>query len=611
MALGEAENTASRVKLENVALKEANVGLRKKVERLQTELEGNGNEAVMAQMEVTLNELREETDELKREKLCTQGYLEESNREVLTLKKENMFLKGKAEGNTAEVIKARAELQLAQDEVGRAMKCTEDLRAEVVKERERSRKVHNEAREMIKRAESCVKERVAAAVAEAVNQVNIKNEAERAKDRAALELKREEIEKAKAESRLMVSETKKLQVSNNLVMELKTKLIKAESERDLEKLRAEKAMKAEGQALESQKKLEKILEAAQVEREEKDTRIKNLENRNCSLVRKLPCGKEDCLRDCGREHHCGVGNTGRSRHRNRRRVSEGEIPTVQNLADMAGAPLEEMQQVVDSVNLQGRRPPHPRDRSNSKSRDQKPWKVIPCPDYHYRKLCPRGNQCKNAHILYGAKQVSKGHGNGGMNYDNLRPANYNAPKLKFPQPDYHPEHPHYEWAMRLRAQSERNRAIRDANIEASRQQASGNGNGQLMGPPSVQDLPQARSSTQHQAMNSPSLTQDQASGSDPTVTQDQRFQSELYRPRSFSEVASGSVAARATIQSTMRQMSSSREQLDAMDEEWKREMDQAFNRLRFPGSAPSSSETPMTQSLESLNTPLNPRGSGM
>ena len=38
------------------------------------------------------------------------------------------------------------------------------------------------------------------------------------------------------------------------------------------------------------------------------------------------------------------------------------------------------------------------------------------------------------------------------------------------------------------------------------------------------------------------------------------------------------------IQNTMRQSSSSREQLDAMDKEWKRAFDQAFNKLRFPGA---------------------------
>ena len=419
--------------------------------------------------------------------------------------------------------------------------------------------------------------------------------------------KREEVERLRAINTRAISDLKKSREANNETTELKTALVKMESERDNEKFKADKAN-------DTLAKMETILRDSQAIRAQQDQRIKDLETRNKIQARELPCNRGDsCDFGCGRNHHCGSGRN-RSRNRNQRRSrgsSEGDTPqqtpTLDNLANAAGCSNEAMQQVVNSVNqpslppalptIDPRIPPHPRaGGNNKKGKNDSKWRTRLCADFNYAKCCPRGYECRNAHELVPARDMalmSQGNANIRPSVAQIRP-NVN-PKGKIPTPVFHPDHPMAKALPQL-LQGQGPGQVQQQRVISTN--AAGNSNGQRQGAPSVQPAkPQA-----HQAPRGQVGTQ---------VTLQPR-------PRSFAEAASGTAVARQIVSESMSQISSDSARIQAVvDPVWKAKIDSALSNLRqvtstsaMPPPQSQSPRTPSSMTPSSARQTQTPSSSG-
>ena len=466
--------------------------------------------------------------------------------------------------------------EVRDEEARRAREEIDDLKAAVTARDAHIKEVREHAKSIIEKAK---------------NHVQSANSRAEEKDKATDAKKRAEIERLKAINTRTLDELKKVKVAGNLVTELKTSLAKVEGQRDLEKVKADKANEVAN-------KLEDIVKEAQELKVRNEKRIDDLEHANRVLARKQPCGIIDCNQSCGREHHCGTG-PGRNRSRNRRQqvrgVSESDIPTVANLADRAGTSTNNMQQVVNTVS-QNQVIPHPRVQSLNRGMQgkAKPWTVIPCPDFFRNLLCPRGQKCRNAHELKGARDVAESQRNpppqqqqhqqpqqpqGGY----INNPNAGRSQRKLPAPAYHPDHPHYNMVQNM---------------------MSGNANGQVMGAPSVPM--QAPQVPQLPQLLPRATAQPQPQGT-------ARVNQPGSQPRTFSEVASGAVRARQTVSESLSQQASSRNQLLAVqNDNWREELDAIFAFPESPASAGSgraSAATPTTPTTPSTPGGM-PRGLG-
>ena len=395
---------------------------------------------------------------------------------------------------------------------------------------------------------------------------------------------RTENERMKAINTKMVGELKKLQSSQIQmqnsgaeITELKSALARVEVELEKERFKAQKAT-------ELNTRLEEIIREAQEDRAIKEQRNKDLEHKNRELARKQPCGFLNCDYSCGRDHHCGQGpnRPNRPRNRSQRRGSNpSPIPTVNNLADMAGSTVEAMSDVVNSVQRQQQQqaaprappPPPPHPRSNSRNRkNQKEWKVTVCYDYHYLKCCPRGSDCRNAHELVGANTMAQGGARPKVVTEQPRqlpplPGSGARPRSSKPPPApaFNPDHP---W---VKAQ---NQAQNQAQGQA-RTQASGNAQGQR----AAGAAPVRTSQPQTPARSSG------ASALGPFVTQ-----AEVHpQPRTYSQVASGNSAARQTVRDSVVQQASTEAQLTALSEtSWLEAMGRAFGNTQLTSTSTES-----------------------
>ena len=420
----------------------------------------------------------------------------------------------------AELAETRVKLQNAETELqmvgtaAKSMKAEVDkMKAEVVARDEKMKLIKKQALKVVEEAK---------AHAEKMNS----QEAQREKDD---QQKRAETEKLKALNTRLLAELERQKATVNEIINLKATLAKLSAEMDLEKHKCEKAS-------EVAKKFEEMLTEAQRDRDEKEKRIKDLEHRNKDLAQNQPCGRQECDYSCGRNHHCGVGRQRNRGQRVRARgVSLGDIPTTANLADQAGVQVEDMQEVVDEVQYQqdqgaARFPP--------RSQQKKPWKVVLCPDYHYNKVCARGDSCRNAHELQGANDVARSRPRpssmpppGPPGQGSARPQGAGRGKKKFTIPAYNPEHPHHAmWA--------RNVASSSRPLMRPAENSNGQGNGAA-------------------------LVQPQQPQVQPRVPQPQP-QPPQQRPRSYSEAASG--MARQTVREAMEQQASVNAHLSDMED---------------------------------------------
>ena len=430
-----------------------------------------------------------------------------------------------------------------------------------------------------------------------VEAVNARVEAGRAREVTEGQQRRAETERLKALNKRLLSELEKQKAAEANIISMNAKLTKLEAERGLEKHKGEKANDVA-------KRMETMLVETQNLLAERDSRIKDLEHRNRRMSVQLPCDRgQECDYSCGREHHCGVPRV-RSRAPRRRGSGSAPPPTVANLADEAGVQREDMEELVGEVQQQQqqqvRLPPHPRGQNQQQQR--RPWKVIPCPDYHYNKVCARGSDCRNAHELVGAKEMARGR----QRPSSLPPAQMpsaqmppgpatRAPsqgrgggKKKFTVPDYNPEHPHYGmWSQRVRESSQARLTNRPA----------GNANGQVnmtgAAPvhtqPQIQPLPLLQPRPQPQPQ-----------------TQHQQSQPQGQRVRSYSEAASdpaqnSSVTARQTVADAMRQQASARAHLEAMeDPRWRAALEAARGAIGPQSSQGSQNSAAKSSSVGDL-----------
>ncbi len=238
-----------------------------------------------------------------------------------------------------------------------------------------------------------------------VEAVNARVEAGRAREVTEGQQRRAETERLKALNKRLLSELEKQKAAEANIISMNAKLTNLEAERGLEKHKGEKANDVA-------KRMETMLVETQNLLAERDSRIKDLEHRNRRMSVQLPCDRgQVCEYSCGHKHHCGVPRV-RNRAPRRRGLGSALPPTVANLADEAGVQREDMQELVGDVQQQqqqqARFPPHPRGQNQQQKQPRRPWKVIPCPDYHYNKVCARGLDCQNAHELVGAKEMARG-----------------------------------------------------------------------------------------------------------------------------------------------------------------------------------------------------------
>ena len=409
----------------------------------------------------------------------------------------------------------------------------------------------------------------------------VKTQAEieaQAKIESLEKFKRAEVERLRAINTQTMNELKKAREVHNETANLKAALVIAEGERDKEKHSATKAN-------EMMAKLENIVREAQEDKAKNEKRISELEHSNKTMARKLPCGRENCDHGCGRDHHCGFGSS-RNRSRNRGRRSRGNsegsdtsappIMTANNLAMQAGCSTEAMGQVINSVNntLDPSRLPPRRPESKQAGKKGDKWKVRVCPNYAYAMCCPRGQECKNAHELVGAKDMAKiTQGNPA-----IRPnVTQVQPRGKIPLPSFHPDHP---WA-----------SIMQQNGNTRPAQASGNGSGQRAGAPAVQRM----------------MPQGQAQMPAPTA------QAQI-RPSSFKEAVSGTAAARQIVGQSLSQIATEQSRLQAVqDPIWRDRIDSVFQEM--VRSSQTSTNSPSQKSLPSTpmsgtNTPTSSADQG-
>ena len=390
---------------------------------------------------------------------------------------------------------------------------------------------------------------------------------------AKLELDRKsEISKLQAVSRKalgdmkqMQEERRQLQAKFSEITEIKAALIKAQGERDLEKVKAEKAE-------EMMRKMEDVMKDAQEERARNQARITALENRNITMSRKMPCDRTNCDYSCGKDHHCGTPSLKprrRSKSRNNRQDEAAEeAPTVANLASQAGVPQDKMQNLVNSQARAQvpRLPPRPERVLTSG--------VDICRNYHYGRVCMRGNLCKYAHRLVPANEMPPGAMAFNQAVSGIQKQAQQAQQpqgrqrsrsmstgRQFPVPDYNPLHPDYEAIM-----ASRNAAVANNGQSGNaREQTNGAG-------PALSNQPQQTEPTR------PHLEQ---------------------RPRASSEASasSGVMEARRNIQDSLTQQSSNKERMKALkDKAWKDSLESVMDMVSksFPRSAEGRTQSRST-----------------
>ena len=379
--------------------------------------------------------------------------------------------------------------------------------------------------------------------------------------------KRAEVERLKAINIQAVNDLKRMKVTSAVVTELKASLVKAEGEKELEKLKAEKAQ-------DMVTKLEDLLKEAQVEKANYEKRNTDLLNSNRVLARSQPCNRENCDHGCGKDHHCGTVSR-RNRSRNRRRSSNSDAPTVANLADAAGSSVNSMQQVVDGVRTnhqqQARLPPRG-PRTQSLNRHPKDWKVGLCHDFFNLKMCARGEDCRNAHQLIGAntmaamakEQLARPRTGSLGTAPSQQPVVPSAKGFKpIPNPVFHPDHHLAKQLPQFTQRVQQNQQIHQ-------RKASGNGQGQRSGAATVQTpQPQQIQPQQNQHLAQPQVSQG-ASAQGPFQ------QAQVQQPRTYSEAVSDR-AARQTVRDSMQQQASTGAQISALEEDpWFAQMEDAY-----------------------------------
>ena len=297
-------------------------------------------------------------------------------------------------------------------------------------------------------------------------------------------------------------------------------------------------------------------------------RISALEHKNVILSRSQPCDRpSSCDRSCGRDHHCGTPTIkGRRRSRSSARASDNDDPpTISNLANSAGVPVERMNQLVNNqaqansgaltpAQVPTRIPPRPKIQTKG---------VEICRNYHYYKVCIHGTNCKFAHELFpanamptlnhqasgGARALSNAIG-GIQRQQNSqtkpRSRSTSHDQRRYVKPVYNPEHPDY-WAM-----------TNNANLAEG--QASNSGN--MAGNASEQGRGTGAAQTQESQIPvyKPQLVQ---------------------RPRAAStSAASEVIQARREVQQTMTQQASTQARMKAMkDKAWKESLDSVLDMI--------------------------------
>ena len=398
----------------------------------------------------------------------------------------------------------------------------------------------------------------------------------------------------------MIAQVQAQQSQSAEFAEVKAALFKVQGEKELERLKAEKAD-------ETVKRMEEVVRECQEEKNKRELRNNALEHKIRIMTRQIPCDRNECDMSCGKEHHCGTP-TYRSRRRSRsrnNRQQDAQIPTVANLATAANVPVENMQQLVNQqaqhqaqaqAPSQSRMPPRPNNRATSVGGGTEL-----CRNFHYYKICPRGVNCKFAHELIPANAM--GHlrphlqAGGGRVFTQAinriqnqaaspAPAQAPAPVVPMPAapvpkprsrsgsaprtgsrqfvpPAYRYDHPDYEWAVNRYGLIPQDQGAAQqagpAMAIASASQTSGNATGQGLGASPVP-------LTGPQVVR-PRLSPRSNSNSSGTVTQ-----------ASVSSASSGSLEARRTVSESMAQQSSNQARMNALrDPAWRNTMDNVLN----------------------------------
>ena len=374
--------------------------------------------------------------------------------------------------------------------------------------------------------------------------------------------------KSLSEIKMLQDERRQLQVKCDQVTEVRAALVKAEGERDFERLKAEKSE-------DMLKKMEDIVKGAQEERGRKEFRISALEHSNKILTRSQPCDKQPgtCDFTCGKDHHCGTPTIKTRRRSRSRGQNNSEVQTVANLASQAGVPVNRMQQLVDDQ-AQAQTVSH--GSHQGPVQDRAPARYPPkpshvsggvqlCRDYHYLKVCVRGLDCKFAHEIFPANarkpQVQAMGGARALNNalggiqrqaaaqthnQSSKPRSRSASTdgRRFVTPAYNPEHPDYEVFMANQASQ-----VNRANNLSNPAMVSGNATEQSHGASAAQKV-------------------------EPQVVKPQ-----LMRPRAASSsVASDALEARRTVQETMAQQASNQARMRGLkNKAWKESLDSVVN----------------------------------
>ena len=449
-----------------------------------------------------IGELENEVAELNSRANHYRGLAEKINENAAT---NCSKLMADADKHKKELDEYADQLQIKNAELDSAKMEMENLRAELANKMvlvnnatEEVKIVKDEAKAAMEQIHAHVERVEAQAEKDKQNAVKIENELQ-AKYQKLEGEKRSEIEriqavskKAVGEMKQMQDERKQMQAQYSEVTETRAALVKAQGERDLEKLKAEKAD-------DMLRQLEVILREAQEQKTAKDTRISALEHRIKLMYKDLPCDRKDCDMSCGKDHHCGTPTirSSRRRSRSRRAGSESDVPTVANLASQAGTTVERMQQLVNdqAARLPPKLPPRPPKASHEA--------VELCRNYHYQKYCSRGDTCKYAHDLVPAFAMNRPviqEGGGrvfsqAVNSVQRQPQpQQHKPRSRssgraVPMPAYNRDHPDYAWIMEHRARAGNNGGqAQDQQQEQAQDDntASGNGPEQSLGAASAQ-----------------------------------------------------------------------------------------------------------------------------
>ena len=419
---------------------------------------------------------------------------------------------------------------------------------------------------------------------------------------------RAQIERLTAINKKALSDMGKMQAQYQEIAEVKAALVRAQGEKELEKLRADSEAAKAAKADDMLKKLEVIMKDTQDEKSKKENTNSALLNKIKLLTRQIPCERLECDFSCGKDHNCGTP-TYRPRRRSRsRNGQDSSVPTTANLASAAGVPVERMSRLVShqasvlNANANNdstpatqtpRLPPRPRLSSYSGTG------VEICRNFHYQKVCIRGRNCKYAHELIPANALQQtqeqdrqdrqqaianrqAQAQGGSRAFNNAMAGIQsqpAPKTRsrsngrqwvdYPPPEYHPDHPDYARIMAMRNNDNMGNSNNSniANITNTAQMPAGNATGQ--------------SSTGASSVLTPG----------PQTVRPVLTSKPL--PRSTSSAttrvnsASSEIEARRTIKETLDQQASAQAQLNALrDDSWRNAMDNMLNLVNraFPNT---------------------------